>query len=144
MWCSLDPGITTCSSYFFKCVATQLRMEKNPKRAPAWTWPHHFSLSPGNSVLHVSSRWILTAFAGLSKKQQGILFLSVFRSTVVIVAHQLGPTHGNFHLKSSADLFRAVQMNHCLPVWVGEKLTVPESSKVDDRTWRVSSLRGLW
>lgn len=102
------------------------------------------SLQGTQLVLHVSSRWRLTAFAGLSKKQQGVLFLSVFRSTVVIVAHQLGPTHGNFHLKSSADLFGAVQMNHCLPVWVGEKLTVPESSKVDDCTWRVSSLHGLW
>lgn len=102
------------------------------------------SLRGTQLVLHVSSGWRLTAFAGLSKKQQGILFLSVFISTVGIVANQLGPTHGNFHLKSSADLFRAVQTNYCLPAMVGEKLTVPESSKVDDHSWRLSSLHGLW
>lgn len=52
VWCSLDPRITTGSSCFFKYVATQLRMEKMPERAPVWTGPVSppLSLSLRNSA----------------------------------------------------------------------------------------------
>lgn len=127
VWCSLDPRITTGSSCFFKYDATQLRMEKTLERAPVWTWPRCFvffsSLSVTHLALHMSSGWRLTAFAGLSRKLQWGC-LCGFLKAVVIVPEQLCPAHRSFHLESWADLYGALWMNHLLPAWVEEGLTV--------------------
>lgn len=150
VWCSLDPRITTGSSCFFKYVATQLRMEKMPERAPVWTGPQSpplsLSLSGTQLALHMSSGWRLTGFAGHSKKlQRGCI--GGFLKAVVIVPKQLGPAHRSFHLESWADPFRAPRMNHLLPALpgrAGTHRTELESSKTGDDTWRVVSLYRLW
>lgn len=82
-----------------------------------------FSLLGAQLALRMSSGWRLTAFSGLSKKlQRGCV--CGFLKAVVVVPKQLGPGHRSFHLKSWADLFRALWMNHSLPARVGEGLTV--------------------
>lgn len=118
---------------FFKCVATQLiswewkREEKKKKKetehVPVWTLGHSVSPWGTHLALHVSSGWRLRALLDSLKSYSGIVFLWVFKNTVVVVLKQRGPAHRSFNVKHWADLFRAVQMDHCLTAQVGEELT---------------------
>lgn len=92
---------------FFKCVATQMRMEEEGKkkekekteRALVWILGHSVSPWGTHLDLRVSSGWRLKTLLDSLKSYSRIVFLWVFKNTVVVVLKQQGPAHRSFDVK---------------------------------------------
>lgn len=118
--------------------------KEKTERALVWILGHSVSPWGTHLALRVSSGWRLKALLDSLKSYSRIVFLWVFKNTVVVVLKQQGPAHRSFDVKHWADLFRAVQMNHCLPAHVGEELT---DLNLSHPRWVIifgGSLYGLW